>query len=62
MCYPVGFAVTQRCLQRFNDDGVECEIVDVIHIKTATKFMSVMSVKFVQGFVRIIRSRVSHAL
>jgi len=46
-CYPAGFAVTLRCLQRFNDDDVECEIVDIIHIKTVPKFMSVMSVKFV---------------
>ena len=29
-----------------NDDGVECEKVDVIQIKTVPKLMSVMSVKF----------------
>jgi len=38
-----------------NDDGVECEKVDVIQMKTVRKFMSVMSVKFALGFVRFIR-------
>jgi len=33
-------------LTKINDDGVECEKIDIIQIKTVRKFMSVMSVKF----------------
>ena len=33
-------------LTKINDDGVECEKVDVIQIKTMPKFMSFVSVKF----------------
>ena len=33
-------------LTKINDDGVECEKVDVIQIKTVRKFMSIMSDKF----------------
>ena len=33
-------------LTKINDDGVECEKVDVIQIKTVPKFMSIMSAKF----------------
>jgi len=36
-------------LTKINDDSVECEKVDVIHIKVVPKFMSVMSVKFALG-------------
>jgi len=31
-------------LTKINDDGVECEKVDIIRIKTVPKFLSVMSV------------------
>jgi len=34
-------------LTKINDDGVECEKVDITQIKMVLKFMSVMSVKFV---------------
>jgi len=33
-------------LTKINDDGVECEKVDVIQITTVPKFMSVVLVKF----------------
>jgi len=33
-------------ITEINDDGVECEKVDITQIKTVPKFMSVMSVKF----------------
>ena len=49
-------------LTKTNDDGVKSEKVYVIQIKTVPKFMSVMSVKFALGFVRIITPSVSHAL
>jgi len=46
----------------YKDDGVECEKLGIIQIKMMLKFMSVMSLKFALGFVRIIRPSVSHAL
>jgi len=46
---------------KINDDGVECEKVDVIRIKTVPKFMSVMY-QLNLHYVRIIRPSVSRAL
>jgi len=33
-------------LTKINDNGVECEKVDVIQLKTVPKFMSLVLVKF----------------
>jgi len=41
------FCSHSAMLTKVNDDGVECEKVDVVQIKTVPKFMSVMSIKFV---------------